>query len=130
MFYKSLPRLVDRNLCLKIIILSPIFLSQYCVSTFLVWIRPQLEILLKTGKVSRIANFDAKCKLRGPSVVNFINILCERFLVLKCFFPKSFCQSQNISRKKLHKALWYETCACKICMKLTPVSFFCLLNSW
>jgi len=36
MFLKSLPWLVNRNLCLKIICLSQIFLLQYCVPKCLV----------------------------------------------------------------------------------------------
>jgi len=40
MFLKSLPWLLSRNLCLKIIFLLFIFLSQYCVQKYLVCIKP------------------------------------------------------------------------------------------
>jgi len=45
-------------------------------------------------------------------VANFINILHEHFLYESAFLPKSFRQSQNVTREKLRKALLYKkTCA-------------------
>jgi len=41
--------------------------------------------------------------------VNFINIVCAQFFERMCFFlPKSFCQSQYVTREKLREALSYE----------------------
>jgi len=36
------------------------------------------------------------------------------------FSPKSFCQSQNVTREKLHKALLYEKRVRKMLIKLGP----------
>jgi hypothetical protein len=53
-------------------------------------------------------------------MVNFINILRAGFLYESAFLPKSFCQSQNLTREKLCKALLYEKCARKMLMKFIP----------
>ncbi len=54
-------------------------------------------------------------------VVNFINILSPHFFVRKCsFLPKSFHQSQNLTRENLRKALSYEKLVHKMLMKLKP----------
>jgi len=50
-------------------------------------------------------------------VVNFINILCSHFSYKSAFLPKFFRQSQNVTSKKLSKALFYEKCAPKMLMK-------------
>ncbi len=43
---------------------------------------------------------------------------------------KYFCQSQNVTREKLHKALWYDQRVGKILMKLTPgVNFINFLQA-
>jgi hypothetical protein len=54
------------------------------------------------------------------TVVNFINIFCTRFSNKSAFLPKSFCQSQNITREKLHKAFTHKKRSSKMLMKLTP----------
>jgi len=47
-----------------------------------------------------------------------------RVFFICAFLPKSFHQSQNVTRKKLPKALLYEKCARKMLMTLTPVVNF------
>jgi len=59
----------------------------------------------------------------GKPVVNFINILREHFSYENAFLPKLFCQSHNVTREKLRKALSYEKQALKMLMKLTPMPF-------
>jgi len=60
----------------------------------------------------------------GGTGVNFINILRAHFRIKVLFLPKSFCQSQNVTREKLREALLYEKRARKMLMKLTPVKPF------
>jgi len=51
---------------------------------------------------------------------NFINILLSRFSYESAFLPKSFCQSQNITRKSWAIIFRTKKRARKILMKLTP----------
>jgi len=55
-------------------------------------------------------------------VVNFINILHALFC--RYLFANKL-QSQNVTRKKLRKALSYTKCECKMLMKLTPAGDYC-----
>jgi len=45
------------------------------------------------------------------------------FLYQGAFLLKSFYQSQNVTREKLHKALLYEKSTRKMLMKLTPAGY-------
>jgi len=65
--------------------------------------------------------FENACKTASgrTTLVNFINILRAHFVYKSAFLPKSFCQSQNVTREKLRQALLYEKCARKMLMKLT-----------
>jgi hypothetical protein len=56
-----------------------------------------------------------------PPGVNFINILRAHFCTKELFLPKSFCQSQNVTREKLLNSLSYKKCTHNTLMKLTPV---------
>jgi hypothetical protein len=56
---------------------------------------------------------------RRVLMVNFINILCAHFSYKSAFLQKSFCQSQNVTREKLRKALSNEKCVRKMMLKLT-----------
>jgi len=45
----------------------------------------------------------------------------RKFFIRKYFFsPKSFCQSQKVTRENICKALSYKKRACKMMMKWTP----------
>jgi len=44
--------------------------------------------------------------------------------IRKCFLPKSFCHSQNITREKLRQANSYQKRACKMLMTLTAGSVY------
>jgi len=103
MFLKSLPWLVKRNLCLKIIFFIAylfIFLSQYCVPKCLVWIRPKNNVDYKRSKL-----FEGFCESLNLSFVKLcsvIAIVVAVLLLLLRFLNKRY-RSNNFSKigKKL-----------------------------
>jgi len=51
-------------------------------------------------------------------LVNIINILRALFSYESAFLPKSFCQSQNVTKEKLREAILYNKHVRKMMMKL------------
>jgi len=74
------------------------------------------------GRETRIKT-DWKSLTESP-MVNFINIFRGCFSYKSAFLPKSFRQSQKVTREKLRKALLYEKFASTMLMKLTPTYNF------
>ncbi len=110
-FVKSLPWLVNINLCLKIIFILHIFLFRYCLPKCFVWIRPYMEIFLFTNFLawSYLIHFFLlfSGKIRGilpyQPGVNFINIFTYEFFVRTSFwqlFLVTFWLWQKIRTKK------------------------------
>jgi len=69
------------------------------------------------AEVPKIANIDNKASLASISSTFYARIFCTKVLLYVC-------QSQNVTRKKLRKALSYAKAAHKTLMKLTPKRTF------